>query len=81
MLRKSVDNASAFTCTETTAEDWLDTPELPAKMIIELQRHAEAVSRHLHTQSAAETTEALRGFTEDRLGKNNKKLDQHENST
>lgn len=37
-------------------------------MIIELQQHAEAVARHLQTMIAAETTQSLRGFTEDNFG-------------
>ena len=36
ILRKSCDSAAKFRCTETTADDWLDTPEIQARMIIEL---------------------------------------------
>ena len=37
-------------------------------MIIELQQHAEAVARQLKAMTAAETTQSLRGFTEDNFG-------------
>ena len=47
-LRFSVDSALEYTCTESQADDWLDTPELTAKLIIELQRHARAVTDHLN---------------------------------
>ena len=64
----SCDSAATFRCTQTSADDWLDTPELQAKMIIELQQHADAVARHLQTMIAQETTQSLRGFTEDNFG-------------
>ena len=35
-LRFSVDSALTYKCSESQAEDWLDTPEITAKLIIEL---------------------------------------------
>lgn len=47
MLRFSMDSALSYRCTDTSAEDWQDTPEMMAKLIIELQAHAKAVANHL----------------------------------
>lgn len=66
-LRFSVDSALEYKCSETTAEEWLETPELTAKLIIELQRHAQIVSKHLGVVHAAETTESVRTYTEARF--------------
>ena len=46
-LRFSVDSALDYQCTESTADDWIDSHETTAKLIIELQRHAKAVAEHL----------------------------------
>ena len=66
-LRFQCESALEYKCTETTADQWIETPELTAKLIIELQRHAEIVSKHLNVVSKAETTLSLRGFAEERF--------------
>ena len=66
-LRFSVDSALEYKCSESTADDWMDTPELTAKMIIELQRHAKAVAEHLAIVNKAELTSSLRDYTEKRF--------------
>ena len=66
-LRFSVDNALEYKCTESSAEDWLETPEITAKLIIELQRQAEAVTDHLNVVNKAELTKDLRVYTENRF--------------
>jgi len=46
-MRFSVDSALTYKCTESAVDDWLETPEIMAKLVIELQRHAKAVAEHL----------------------------------
>ena len=81
MLRFSVDSALTYKCTETTAEDWEDMPENTAKLIIELQAHQKAVSEHLKQESEAETTKALREYTQGRFDKNEENLETHKDDT
>ena len=66
-LRFSVDSALEYKCTESSAEDWLETPEITAKLIIELQRQAQAVTDHLNVVNKAELTKDLRAYTENRF--------------
>ena len=51
-----MDSALEYKCSESTPDDWLDTPEMTAKLIIELQGHAKAVAEHLKIVSKAELT-------------------------
>lgn len=71
-LSFSHDNALEYKCSESTIEDWLDTPEINAKLIVELQRHSKAVAEHLASKETLETTETVRDFTEAHI-KNNEK--------
>ena len=41
------DDALSYKCSESTVEDWLDTPDITPKLIVELQRHAKVVAEHL----------------------------------
>ena len=66
-LRFSVDSALSYQCTESTADDWIDTHETTAKLIIELQRHAKAVAEHLKIVNKAELTAHLREYAEKRF--------------
>ena len=59
-FRFSVKNALEYNCSESTVEDWLETPEVIAKLIIELQHHAKAVASHLKIKDAEESTASLR---------------------
>ena len=70
MIRFSLDSALTYKCTETTADDWQDTPENTAKTILELQGHAKAVAGHLAVASAMEDTSALRKALEERFDTN-----------
>ena len=36
LLKYQCESASSFQCTETKPDDWIDTPEISAKLIIEL---------------------------------------------
>ena len=63
----SCENVESFQYTETTVDDWEDLPELPAKLIIELQRFSEAVVKDITAENDIETTASLRSYTEDRF--------------
>ena len=42
-LKFSVNSALEYTCSESTADDWVDAyPEAVPKIIVQLQRHAQA---------------------------------------
>ena len=69
-LRFSVDSALTYTCTESQAEDWIDFPEKPVQLIVELQRHVKAINEHLKAESLLETVASIRGYTEERFDKN-----------
>ena len=69
-LRFSVDSALTYTCTESQAEDWIDFPEKPVQLIVELQQHVKAISEHLKADSLLETVSSVRGYTEERFDKN-----------
>ena len=38
-LRFTVTSATSYQCTEPVIDDWMETPEQTAKLIIELQKH------------------------------------------
>ena len=70
-----MDSALDYQCTESTADDWIDTHETTAKLIIELQRHAKAVAEHLRIVNKAELTASLREYTEKRFDENEENVE------
>ena len=62
-----IDSALEYKCSETTVDDWQDTCETSAEMIIQLQRHAKKVADHLQVLSTYETTKDLRAYTMNRF--------------
>ena len=81
LLRFSVDSALTYTCTESQVDDWVDTHTTTAKLIIQLQRHAEAVAKHLSVVNKAETTKDLRQGIEEELNKGEQALEEHKRET
>lgn len=81
MIRFSIDSALTYKCTETTVDDWQDTSENTAKLILELQGHAKAVANHLADSSTSELTSSLRKYTETRLEKSEENLEEHKSDT
>ena len=67
MFDFEADSALAYTCSDSTIDDWQDTNEITPKLIIELQRHAKKVAEHLLYLSKLETTEDLRGYSMNRF--------------
>ena len=58
------DDALSYKCSESTFEDWLDSPDITPKLIVELQCHAKVVAEHLAVKELLETTSSVREFTE-----------------
>ena len=78
-LRFSCDSALTYTGTESQPEDWIDTHERTAQLIIELQRHAKAVADHLAHLDNLEVVSSLRSYTEERFQKNEEIVVNHKN--
>ena len=78
-MRFSCDSALTYTGTESQPEDWIDTHERTAQLIIELQRHAKAVADHLAHLDTKEVVSSLRSYTEDRFQKNEEIVVNHKN--
>ena len=80
-LRFSVESALTYTCTESSADDWIDFPEKPVQLIVELQRHVKAINEHLKAESLLETVASCRSYTEDRFDRNELNHENHKTAT
>ena len=62
-----INSAFEYKCSETTADDWTETHETTAQLIIQLQRHAKKVAEHLVVLANLETVESLRSYSMNRF--------------
>ena len=78
-LRFSVNSALTYTGTESQPEDWIDTHERTAQLIIELQRHAKSVAEHLAFLDTHELVSSLRAYTEENFQRKDETVASHKN--
>ena len=80
-LSMEIADVLEFNCPQTVAQDWDNVPEKSTQITLYIQKHVQAITKHLKAQLELESTLQLRQFTEDKLAVNDNRITEFEEKT